>query len=180
VIPGEEWAGVVPDGVDTVLRMALFGIRYDLPDRPVAVGESWWREAVHPSHPAIRMAIRSTLRGIEERDGQRVAVIDRDLEVSAMGPFEEITTRERGYRAEEALYRLERRLTGESHLLVEEGRWLRHRVHDERVEVRRIRVNQGVSRAFEIPMESYTEHSTVSEVEIEVEHSVSCTAVHPP
>ncbi|MBN1476369.1 hypothetical protein JXA47_06420 [Candidatus Sumerlaeota bacterium] len=171
---------MVLESVDTLLRVALFSIRYDLPDRPVRVGETWWREVEHPSNPAIRMAIRSTLRAIEERDGQGVAIIDRDLEVSAMGPFEEVTSHEGGYRSEVALYRLERRLSGESHLLIDEGLWLQHRIRDERVEVSRVRVNQGVSRAFEIPMESHTERGTVSEIEIDVEHSPSCTAVHRP
>jgi hypothetical protein len=181
VIPGEEWSGAVPGGVDTLLRVALFSVRCDLPDHPVRVGEVWLREVEHPTNPDIRMAIQSTLRGIEEREGQRVAIIDRRLDLSAMGPFEESPSQEGGYRSEVSLYRLERLLSGESHLLIDEGLWLRHRIHDERTETHRVRVNQGVSRTFEIPTESYTERSTVSEIEIEVEHTLSsCSAVHPP
>ncbi|MBN1477779.1 hypothetical protein JXA47_13585, partial [Candidatus Sumerlaeota bacterium] len=57
------------------------------PDRELSPGDTWTREIEIPRIPGLRVVSNNTLRSVEERDGQRVAVIDRQLQFNIPSPW---------------------------------------------------------------------------------------------
>jgi RNA polymerase sigma factor (sigma-70 family) len=57
------------------------------PDRELAPGDTWTREVEIPRIPGLRVVSNNTLQSVEDRDGQRVAVIMRDLQFSIPQPW---------------------------------------------------------------------------------------------
>ncbi len=57
------------------------------PDRPLQIGDTWSREFEIPGSEGIRATSTATLERIEERDGQRVAVITREARIDINRPL---------------------------------------------------------------------------------------------
>jgi ferric-dicitrate binding protein FerR (iron transport regulator) len=122
------------DEVGAIHRGVFASLRYDVPERLLRVGEEWSREITLPGVEGAKANWTSRLERLEEIDGRWVAVISRDVEVDLEGPFTWTSPRPEGSGAEERLHSLRVDLTAEGRFLIEEGRWLDHRMEEVRRE----------------------------------------------
>jgi RNA polymerase sigma-70 factor, ECF subfamily len=97
------------------VSMALSGF----PEGPISPGESWTRQITNPRFPEAQVVAVSTLERLEERSGQVVAVVQRemDLEIPGAIPWPSLVDNDPGMQAEMSGVRAH--TTMESHLLLD-------------------------------------------------------------
>jgi hypothetical protein len=123
-----EWC--IPEDKDpfgALHRAVVASLRYDVPERPLRIGDQWRREVGVPEFPGARATWTSTLERMEKDNGRWAAVISRDLDVRFQGPMT-------WPGAQETMHRWSTDLTAEGRFLIEEGHWLSHRLDEVRRE----------------------------------------------